>query len=143
MACNQLAIAREQPTIRHPLSVLCWSHATYRTLCWSHARYRTLCSSNVIFISCHPLLLCFGPSWAYPNIRLSLGLTTTPRYLHLQIMLGLERPWLPSFALSMPLSNTALGSLLLSLVAPLSQSAEQVPACPLKPPCIHRLREML
>jgi len=75
------------------------------------------------------LLMCavpnaLGISRLLPGLAFLLG--APQLLLALEIGLGFERPWLPNYLLTMPLSSTPLGSLLGTLVAPLSKSAEQL-----------------
>jgi hypothetical protein len=74
----------------------------------------------------YPLPLC--PASRIPRPQ---PLNPDPQCLD-QIGLGLERPWLPNWMLTMPLSSTPIGSLMMSLVAPLSASVEKVVPISLK-----------
>eukprot|EP00802_Teleaulax_amphioxeia_P021079 Tamp_21405.p1 GENE.Tamp_21405~~Tamp_21405.p1 ORF type:complete len:370 (+),score=47.84 Tamp_21405:35-1111(+) len=65
-----------------------------------------------------------GVSRLFPGLKLLLGIA--PVLLALEVGMGFERPWLPGAMLSLKLSGTSLGSVSVSLFAPMAASFEQV-----------------
>jgi len=65
-----------------------------------------------------------GLTRIFPGLSLLLGLP--PLLLALEVGAGFDRPWMPGGLLKMKLAGTSMGSVCLSLVAPMSRSFEQV-----------------
>mmetsp|Transcript_17068 Transcript_17068/g.27417 ORF Transcript_17068/g.27417 Transcript_17068/m.27417 type:complete len:217 (-) Transcript_17068:70-720(-) len=60
----------------------------------------------------------------FPGLSLLLGVA--PLLLALEVGAGLERPWMPGALLKMKLAGTSLGSVCITLIAPMARSFEMV-----------------